>query len=165
MIKIFYFVSLFITNRISYKIHRDVLHPVFICSAMWFVLPLLYELLCLTGRNYYLLSDKFYNVVLSFFASFTFLSVFIVRSKTRRKEKFISTTSTTHIKNLLHFCVFFNFILILNVAADIRIGDFWGEKHKNNNKGVSCVLGVTEKGKDILNNFFTENSMYSNKIV
>ena len=51
-----------------------------------------------------------------------------------------------------------------HVAADIRIGDFWGEKHKNNNKGVSCVLGVTEKGKDILNNFFTENSMYSNKI-
>ena len=50
------------------------------------------------------------------------------------------------------------------VTADIRIGDYWGEKHKSNTKGVSCVLGVTENGKNILDNFFTENSIYRNKI-
>jgi coenzyme F420-reducing hydrogenase beta subunit len=50
------------------------------------------------------------------------------------------------------------------ISSDIRVGDYWGEKHKNNTKGVSCVLGVTEKGKNILNVFFSKNLMYNQKI-
>jgi coenzyme F420-reducing hydrogenase beta subunit len=50
------------------------------------------------------------------------------------------------------------------ISSDIRVGDYWGEKHKNNTKGVSCVLGVTEKGKNFLNDFFSKDLMYNNKI-
>lgn len=35
--------------------------------------------------------------------------------------------------------------------SDIRIGDFWGEKCKDNNSGVSVILCKTEKGKEIIN--------------
>lgn len=35
-------------------------------------------------------------------------------------------------------------------AADIRIGDLWGRKYKDENKGVSGVLCLTEKGDAIL---------------
>ncbi len=37
-------------------------------------------------------------------------------------------------------------------SADIRVGDFWGTKYADNNKGVSGVLVFTEKGTEILNN-------------
>lgn len=50
------------------------------------------------------------------------------------------------------------------ISSDIRIGDYWGEKHKNNTKGVSCVIGVTENGKNLLNQFFSKNLMHSNRI-
>jgi coenzyme F420-reducing hydrogenase beta subunit len=36
--------------------------------------------------------------------------------------------------------------------SDIRIGDFWGEKCKDNNNGVSVILCKTEKGKEIIIN-------------
>lgn len=35
-------------------------------------------------------------------------------------------------------------------AADIRIGDLWGNAYKDNEKGVSVALAFTEKGKRIL---------------
>lgn len=35
--------------------------------------------------------------------------------------------------------------------TDIRLGDFWGPKFKTNNKGVSGVTVVTEKGKLVFN--------------
>lgn len=35
-------------------------------------------------------------------------------------------------------------------AADIRIGDLWGETYKNNEKGVSSVIVFSEQGYDIL---------------
>ena len=34
-------------------------------------------------------------------------------------------------------------------SADIRIGDFWGNSYKNENKGVSAVIVFTEKGRKI----------------
>lgn len=36
-------------------------------------------------------------------------------------------------------------------AADIRIGDLWGNAYKNNTEGVSAVSIFTEKGHEILN--------------
>ena len=44
-------------------------------------------------------------------------------------------------------------------VADIRIGDFWGERYRSNKTGISCILSLTEKGDTLiksLNDF--ENS-------
>ena len=38
----------------------------------------------------------------------------------------------------------------LKSSADIRVGDFWGKKYANNDKGVSSCLALTEKGKEAL---------------
>lgn len=35
-------------------------------------------------------------------------------------------------------------------SADIRIGDFWGDKYRKNTTGVSMVLAITNKGKEVL---------------
>ena len=35
--------------------------------------------------------------------------------------------------------------------ADIRVGDYWGEKYKNDTKGVSCCVIMTEHGQQVLN--------------
>ena len=37
-----------------------------------------------------------------------------------------------------------------NSYADIRIGDLWGDTYKNEDKGVTGVLALTEKGKALL---------------
>lgn len=37
-----------------------------------------------------------------------------------------------------------------NSAADIRLGDLWGEKYKNNEKGVSGIIILTETGQKII---------------
>lgn len=42
-----------------------------------------------------------------------------------------------------------------NSAADIRIGDLWGTKYQNDEKGVSGVLTFTAKGEDWLNRLDT----------
>lgn len=39
----------------------------------------------------------------------------------------------------------------LDSAADIRIGDLWGAKYANDEKGVTGVLTLTERGRKILN--------------
>jgi len=39
---------------------------------------------------------------------------------------------------------------LTNSAADIRIGDFWGKKYENDNKGVSGVLVFTDSGKETI---------------
>ena len=45
--------------------------------------------------------------------------------------------------------------------ADIRIGDYWGDKFKHNTDGVSCVLSLSKKGDEIVKNinhlFMLEN--------
>ncbi len=38
----------------------------------------------------------------------------------------------------------------LKSAADIRIGDFWGEKYKDNNTGMSMVVANTYKGQGLV---------------
>lgn len=38
-----------------------------------------------------------------------------------------------------------------NSAADIRIGDFWGNTYKSNNEGVCSAIAFTEKGTELLN--------------
>lgn len=35
-------------------------------------------------------------------------------------------------------------------SADIRIGDFWGETYKNDEKGVSALVSFTEKGRQVI---------------
>jgi hypothetical protein len=35
-------------------------------------------------------------------------------------------------------------------VADIRLGDYWGEKYNKNKKGVSMVLAMTEQGLALL---------------
>jgi len=41
-------------------------------------------------------------------------------------------------------------------AADIRIGDLWGTKYQNDQKGISAVVAFTEKGKEWLKNIESE---------
>ena len=35
-------------------------------------------------------------------------------------------------------------------SADIRIGDFWGDTYKDDEKGVSCLIAYTQKGCDLI---------------
>ena len=35
--------------------------------------------------------------------------------------------------------------------ADLRIGDFWGPKFKNNKTGVSMIISLTQKGQELIN--------------
>ena len=35
-------------------------------------------------------------------------------------------------------------------SADIRIGDLWGNKYKNNEDGVSALITFTPKGEDVV---------------
>lgn len=43
----------------------------------------------------------------------------------------------------------------LSSAADIRIGDLWGTAYQKNKEGVSALIGLTEKGQQVIEN--TEN--------
>lgn len=36
--------------------------------------------------------------------------------------------------------------------ADIRLGDYWGKRHYNNQTGISAVVTLTEKGEQAINN-------------
>lgn len=42
-------------------------------------------------------------------------------------------------------------------AADIRIGDYWGPRYKNNKKGVSMVIAMTSVGEEILQHLYRMN--------
>ena len=35
-------------------------------------------------------------------------------------------------------------------SADIRVGDFWGEKYQNDKQGVSCCVAFTDRGMDAM---------------
>lgn len=37
-----------------------------------------------------------------------------------------------------------------NSGADLRIGDYWGEKHKEDTEGVTAILVYTQKGKETI---------------
>ncbi|MBR4312186.1 MAG: Coenzyme F420 hydrogenase/dehydrogenase, beta subunit C-terminal domain [Bacteroidaceae bacterium] len=40
----------------------------------------------------------------------------------------------------------------LSSAADIRIGDLWGAAYKENEEGVSALIGLTKKGQQVIQN-------------
>lgn len=46
---------------------------------------------------------------------------------------------------------------LVNSSADIRIGDFWGKTYKEDEKGVSAVVALTEKGHRVLNDLMEKN--------
>lgn len=39
---------------------------------------------------------------------------------------------------------------LLNSSADIRVGDFWGNTYKEDEHGVSALISITEKGREII---------------
>lgn len=39
---------------------------------------------------------------------------------------------------------------LYNSAADIRIGDLWGSKFKNNSEGITATVSFTKKGEEVL---------------
>ena len=67
---------------------------------------------------------------------------------------------TDYIGNMFYTFFFGNYCLsescyscnfkATNSAADIRVGDFWGERYKENKTGVSCCVVFSEKGKDVV---------------
>lgn len=46
-----------------------------------------------------------------------------------------------------------------NTYSDIRIGDFWGDRFKNNDDGVSLVIINSEKGEKLFNSIKSEIDM------
>ncbi len=44
-------------------------------------------------------------------------------------------------------------------CADIRLGDYWGEKYKKDNKGVSMVLTLSQKGEMLLESLHKNNAI------
>lgn len=42
-------------------------------------------------------------------------------------------------------------------AADIRIGDYWGPRFKNNKNGVSMVIAMTQVGENLLQELYSLN--------
>ena len=46
-----------------------------------------------------------------------------------------------------------------NSSADIRIGDFWGEKFQKDKSGVSMVICMTEKGNNLIKELKKNNDM------
>lgn len=51
----------------------------------------------------------------------------------------------------------------LDSAADIRIGDLWGDKFKNDKDGVSGVIAFTEQGNNLLSEISQANIIQLNK--
>lgn len=116
--KFVFFLILFIIIVFTYKIRKDILHPVLVCNGMWFLLPLLYELLCLTNNRYYILSDKFYIIILSFLIPFSVLTILVIDNMGNSKRRLTCLTSKTHIsyiRMLMFFCIFCNFLLIVRI--------------------------------------------------
>lgn len=49
-------------------------------------------------------------------------------------------------------------------AADIRIGDYWGPRFKNNKNGVSMVITLTQIGRDLLQELYSLNRIELQKM-
>lgn len=50
----------------------------------------------------------------------------------------------------LNDCCYGCTLKMANSAADIRIGDFWGRTYEADSKGVSAVLALTPKGREVI---------------
>lgn len=53
----------------------------------------------------------------------------------------------------------------VNSSADIRIGDLWGRKYKEDEKGVSGVIVFTEKGKKVIDNIKEDCCLISEEMM
>ena len=52
-----------------------------------------------------------------------------------------------------------------NSAADIRIGDLWGDEYKENEEGVSAIIAITEKGSSLLKKIDCTLVEHSSKVI
>lgn len=50
-------------------------------------------------------------------------------------------------------------------SADVRVGDFWGNTYKDDDKGVSAVVAFTEKGKSLIMNSDIERTEHPFEVV
>ncbi|MDO4394949.1 MAG: polysaccharide pyruvyl transferase family protein [Mycoplasmatota bacterium] len=48
-------------------------------------------------------------------------------------------------------------------CADIRIGDYWGPKYKNNKNGINMIIANTKKGEKIINLLKNDKNIFINK--
>lgn len=44
-------------------------------------------------------------------------------------------------------------------SADIRIGDYWGEKHEDNPEGISMVISNTDRAEQVLNMLYEQDKI------
>ncbi len=71
-----------------------------------------------------------------------------------------------YFKNMFYIFFFNNMVLTrscydchfkaLKSCADIRVGDYWGEKYSANNTGVSCCIAFTDAGEEIVEQLRSE---------
>lgn len=118
MIKIFFFLIISSILLINRKIHKDILHPVFICGSIWFVFTIMYELLCLTSDHYYKLSSRYYSYVLVYFLSFVLFAVLSIGHFTK-KNKLSIFSRDDHLvfsNNIIYICIVCNALLILRIC-------------------------------------------------
>ena len=80
--------------------------------------------------------------------------------KSREKDPFLKLFSLGVVNQETCFtCPFRN-----QTAADIRLGDYWGERFKDNESGVSMVLISSSRGLDIFNAISDRATIYKQDI-
>ena len=80
--------------------------------------------------------------------------------KSRGKDPFLKLFSLGVVNQETCFtCPFRN-----QTAADIRLGDYWGERFKDNESGVSMVLISSSRGLDIFNAISDRATIYKQDI-
>lgn len=89
------------------------------------------------------------------------------------KSKKVLTINNIKQKNCIYYD-FFNSGIIFNECcydcnyrdascADIRIGDYWGPKFKNNKNGINMIITNTQKGEEIINLLKKDKNVYITK--
>lgn len=95
------------------------------------------------------------------------------RNKTKGWHKKILTINDKKIKNK-YFYNFFDYNLVYNECcyncnyrsksnADIRLGDYWGPKYKNEKNGISMVISISDRGDKIINE--NDNIIKNNELI
>ena len=114
--RLVYFLLLFSIILCNYRLHKDLLHPIFLSCITWFLFPLFYEYLCITNDRYWVLSDKFYYYVSLYLIPFVLLSIVIIGDYKGKKKKDLiikfSNTKYSYTTGIINFCIFCNIILI-----------------------------------------------------
>lgn len=129
MIRLFYYPLLFGIEVYNYKKNKDILHPLFIMYTMWILLPLAYDVLCLTTQGYHVLSNKFFVVVSFFLICITLFftlaykstgrAYFYIKSKVLQAVDyklliaFIIIINTAYIYSICRICNSFNIVYVI----------------------------------------------------